>query len=424
MQKSLTVLVLAVLALVPLGIAQPAQPDLVVKEVRVEPADPEPGAPVQISAVVGNLGEGDAEAFQVQFKVDDLPLSRQRVRQLRAGRTVEVQAEWEAVEGEHRIAVEADRPLNDIEESDERNNSLQVVVTVQARTAISSLTDEITLVIGKTLRAVGEGLNFAIGSDLFAALEEGLRRLDGARLASANGGAKLVSIGADPPGPLAQEEILRGGRAVGQIFLELADSLAKVGPALQSFNLDAGIAALREAEAELLALSRLSLDRVRLGPLALAAQHLEEAAQATLALAANLSGSSGQSLEELLAPIQAALAKAGEVIVAVATEVEGLSLHRGIVFSDATNRLPAVYRPGEPLTIQVYGAAWLNLEVYDPAGRLVARRVVIDDRLLWRGDDNRRRPLPAGPYFYRLTADRGAGEEKDLGRLMLTAPSP
>lgn len=417
-------LALGLLALVPFSAAQPAQPDLVVKEVRLEPADPEPGELVQISALFGNLGEGDAEAFYVQFKVDDLLLSRERVRQLRAGRTVEVHAEWEALEGEHRIAAEADRPWDNIEESDERNNSLQVVVTVRSRAAISSLTDEITLIIGRTLRVIGEGLNFAIGSDLFAALEEGLRLLEGARLASADGGAKLVAIAAGLPGPLAQEETVHGGRAVGEIFLRLADSLTKVGPALQRFNLDAGVAALQEVEAELLALSRLSFDRVRLGPLAVAAQHLEDAAQAALALGAGLSGSSGQSLDQLLAPLQAALVEAGKVIEGVSVEVEGLPMNRGILFSDASNRLPSIYRPGEALTVQVYGAAWLSFEVYDLASRLVARRVVIDDRLLWRGDDNRRRPLPAGSYFYRLTADRGAGEEKDLGRLILTAPSP
>ncbi|MGQ9478178.1 MAG: CARDB domain-containing protein [Candidatus Bipolaricaulia bacterium] len=413
--------------------AEEALPDLVVKAIRFSPGEPEPGEAVQINATIANVGDGDASrAFSVRFKVDEQVISRQRVRQLRAGRTVELQAEWEAVEGEHRIIVEADLPEDAVQEANERNNTLQVGLTVRRRAAISSLTDEITLTIGRSLRVTGEGLSFAIGSDLSTALAEGLKLLEEAKLTLSQAGSKLLGVTESLPSPLAGEPIARGGRAVGQLFLEMAASLGKLAPALQGLNLEAGLAALREIEAELIALSRLEFDRVRLGPLALAAQHLEEAVEAALALWASLSSgssssSSGQSLGELLAPLQAALEKAKEVVVALGAQIEGLSLNRGIIFSDATTgQLPRTYHPGEPLSIQVYGAVWLAFEVYSTEGKLISRRVVVDESLQWRGEDNQGRTLPAGQYFYRLLMDRGApsgvGEEKDLGRLVITGP--
>jgi hypothetical protein len=235
-------------------------------------------------ATIANVGDGDAsEAFHVQFKVDDLAIARQRVRQLRAGRTVEVQAEWEAIEGEHRVTVEAD-PADAVQESNERNNTLQVLLTVRRRAAIYSLTDEITLTIGRSLRLTGEGLGFAIGADFAAALAEGLKRLEEARLTLSGAGSKLLQIADGLPSPLAGEPIARGGRAVGELFLAMASSLGRLAPALQGLNLEAGLAVLREIEAELVALSRLEFERVRLGPLASAAQHLEEAVEVVLAL--------------------------------------------------------------------------------------------------------------------------------------------
>lgn len=429
----LFLLVLA-LGLVPVA-AEGAQPDLAVKAIRLSPDEPEPGEAVQIVATIANVGEGDAsEAFYVRFKVDDQVIARERVRQLRAGKTVEVQAEWEAVEGEHRIIVEADLPADAVQESNEKNNTLQVLVAVRRRAAIYSLTDEITLTIGKSLRLTGEGLNFALGADLTAALTEGLKRLEEARLTLSQAGSKLLGIAAGLPGPLAGEPIARGGKVVGELFLAMADSLGKLAPAFQALNLEAGLAALREVEAALIALSGLEFERVRLGPLAIAAQHLEEAVAVGLALWASFSGSgsssgstasTAQSLGELIAQLQAALGKAGEVVVSLGAAIEGLAANRGIIFSDARRQLPMVYRPGEPLSIRVYGAVWLAFEIYNPEGRLVTRRVVVgDEALQWQGEDNQGRALPPGPYFYRLLADRGAGagEERDLGKLTLTAP--
>jgi hypothetical protein len=416
------------LVLVPVALAQSAQPDLVVQEVRLSPVEPEPGDAVQIGATVANKGRGDAsQSFDIRFKVDDLTVGRQRVARLRAGKTVEVQVEWQAVEGEHLITVEVDQPSNNIQETDERNNSLQVMVTVRRRAAVYSITAEIGLTIGESLRTAGEGFNFTLGSDIFAALEEGIKQLGEVGLALNSAGTKLIQIGKGLPPPLSTTEAIRGGRAVGEVFLETATSLAAAAGALRNLSINSAVAAIGEIETELDALSKLSFARVPLGQLAEAAAYVGKAAEMAQTLATSLFGgnsssaqSEGKSIDELIAEFQTALSAAGEVLSTVGAQIEDLTGNRGIILTDGDGRSLETYHPEETLFIQAYGAVWLYFEVYNSEGELVARRVVVDERLQWQGEDNSRAPLPAGEYFYRLQADRGAGEETDIGRILIS----
>jgi len=407
---------------------QAARPDLVVEGVRLDPAKPEPGDPVQIIATIANLGRGDVvQSFDVRFKVDDLTIARRRVMRLRAGRRVELQAEWEAVEGEHRIVVEVDQ-LNNIPEADERNNRREVMVTVRRKGAVYSFTAEIGLTIGRTLSGIGEGFDFSLEEELFAALEAGLRKLEEVKLTLESASWELLQLGESLPPPLLEEEAITQGRAIGAVFSEMAASLAKVASALQGLNVTAAVEALGELQAELIELSKLSFPGVELSPLAEAAVHFEEASRAAQALAESLLGSGqGQgekSLDELIAQFQAALDAAGALLKAVGEEIESRLTYRGIIFTDGEGRMVKEFHAGETLLIQVYGAVWLALEVYNSEGRLLARRVTVGERLRWQGDDNTKESLLPGEYFYRLIAERGAGEEVDLGRILISGPGP
>ncbi|MFQ6034157.1 MAG: CARDB domain-containing protein [Candidatus Bipolaricaulia bacterium] len=415
----------SILILSPIAQAGWGQPDLVVQEVRLSPAEPEPGDQVQLSATIANEGRGDVrQSFDVRFRVDDMTIARKRVTRLRAGRTIEVQAQWQAVEGEHRIVIEVDRPFGRVTESNERNNSLEIRVTVRRKAAVYSITAEVILSVGESLQTAGRALHFTVGSDIFAAIDQGVEQLGRAQLILAEAGRKLVQIGEDLPSPLSQDGTITTGRTIGGVFQRMADSLGTVASALRSFNVNVAVVAMGELEAELCELSRLSFGGVQLARLAEAAEQIEEATQAALALEASLFGSGsaegGKSTDELVADFQEALGRAGDLISAVGAQLTGAFAARGISFTDAQGRELREYHAGEALNIQASGAAALTLEVYDQAGRLIASPRTSGDRLQWQGEGSSGSPLPAGEYFYRLRATRGTDEETDIGRILIS----
>lgn len=415
----------SILILSPLAQAGWGQPDLVVKEIQLSPAEPEPGDQVQLSATIANEGRGDVrQSFDVRFRVDDMTIARKRVMRLRAGRTIDVQAQWQAVKGEHRIVVEVDRPFGRVAESNERNNSLEIRVTVRRKAAVYSITAEVLLSVGESLQTTGGMLHFTVGSDIFAAIDQGVEQLERAQSILDEAGRKLVQLGEGLPQPLSQDGIVTASRAIGEIFQRMADSLSTVASALRSFNVNAAVVAMGELEAELNELSRLSLGGVRLARLAEAAGYIEEATQAALALQASLLGSGSaegeKSTDELVADFQEALGRAGDLISAVGAQIAGLSASRGISFTDAQGRELREYHAGETLNIRASGAAALTLEVYDRAGRLIASPRASGDRLQWQGEGSSGSPLPAGEYLYRLRVERGAGEETDIGRILIS----
>lgn len=424
MRRLGVIFLLVVLTLSPLVPAQWGQPDLVVKKIQLYPAEPESGGLAQIVAKVANQGQADArQRFDVRFKVDDLTISQGRVTKLRAGQIVQVGAQWEAVEGEHQVSVDVDEPFGRVRESNEQNNSLQVSVTVRRKAAVYSITEEIMLTVGKSLQTTAEMFHFTVGDDVFAAMDEAIRRLERAQLTLETSGLELGRKRGNLPPPLASELAITSSQAIGQVFGEMAASLGAAVSALRNFNVEAAATAVEEIEAELNELARLSFDGVELEGLAEAAGYIEQAAQAALALQDVLLGSDSSSegtLDESVAELLAILGKAGDVLGSVGAQIEALVANRGIIFTDEGGQSLAAYDSGETLLIQVYGARLVMLEVYDSEGSPVAGRVVIDDRLQWEGSGNLGSLLPAGEYFYRLKADRGAGEERDIGRILIS----
>ena len=76
---------------------------------------------VQISATVTNIGIEEANNFDVQILVDDIPIANETIPELASGSTIPVVANWTAVVGKHVIKVEADY-ANLIVETNETNN--------------------------------------------------------------------------------------------------------------------------------------------------------------------------------------------------------------------------------------------------------------------------------------------------------------
>lgn len=98
-------------------------PDLVVSDLRLEPAAPRIGDSVVFTATVHNQGDNATGNFSVGFRLDrNLSLGDPRVEELAANASVDVQSDaWVATEGNHTIRAIAD-VFDDVLESNELNN--------------------------------------------------------------------------------------------------------------------------------------------------------------------------------------------------------------------------------------------------------------------------------------------------------------
>jgi len=99
----------------------PKGANLTVRSIQMSPPAPQPGERVLLSAVVGNMGTGPADAFEVAFGVDGQTVGSLTIPQLAAGEEVTVQINWTAVSGERLARVKVDRG-GAIVEPDEANN--------------------------------------------------------------------------------------------------------------------------------------------------------------------------------------------------------------------------------------------------------------------------------------------------------------
>jgi len=183
------------------------QPDLVVKEIVLAPESPRAGDIVTIKATVANQGASAPESFNVRFKVDNAQIAVVRVPLgLRSGASKIVEAQWTAIEGDHIIAVTADAPFDNVSESNELNNTLQITVTIGR---VGRILRSVPVVIapfadssGSPIIGLGEGVANTLKAALikrreFTVIETELRGLplDLAIAAAERAGAELLITG-------------------------------------------------------------------------------------------------------------------------------------------------------------------------------------------------------------------------------------
>ena len=102
---------------------QATTPNLVVRSVHAMPVDPAPGELVQLSALVSNVGGGDANATSVAFYADGRLLGRKNLPALRSESATMVVLPWStATPGDHDLRVLVD-PDNAVRELDELDNN-------------------------------------------------------------------------------------------------------------------------------------------------------------------------------------------------------------------------------------------------------------------------------------------------------------
>lgn len=101
---------------------RPTGANLVIRSLSISPEDAAPGEAVTLTALVANIGEGEAAAFSMKFEADGLPIESVGVAPLAAGEEREVSINWTATAvGERLIRVKADE-LGSIIEPDETDN--------------------------------------------------------------------------------------------------------------------------------------------------------------------------------------------------------------------------------------------------------------------------------------------------------------
>jgi len=128
------VLIAAILVSFPvLAASAGGLPDLIVTQIELQPQQPTAGSIVSISAIIGNIGESEAESeIFVRFTVDEREINTSLIPGLQPGQTGTVATVWIAGGGSHTISVEVDRPYQRIIEGDETNNSASITVSVPA----------------------------------------------------------------------------------------------------------------------------------------------------------------------------------------------------------------------------------------------------------------------------------------------------
>jgi hypothetical protein len=127
-----------------------ALPDLVISSIHIEPSEPRVGQIIVIRATIANRGSSPVQSpFFVRFLVDGREVTLRPISDIISpGRTSEVSAEWPATIGSHVVSVEADPPVGQIDESNEKNNLATHHITV-------SLSPEALAAIGSLKVAVG-----------------------------------------------------------------------------------------------------------------------------------------------------------------------------------------------------------------------------------------------------------------------------
>ncbi|MCY2954352.1 MAG: PKD domain-containing protein [Planctomycetota bacterium] len=107
--------------------------DLVVSHLAWSPVDPQELDPVTITATISNVGKGPAlVGFFATFYIDGQYKGYRRVSDLISqGGFVQVAFAWTATKGLHTVEVAADDIQNNVNETDETNNRVQVNLTLQ-----------------------------------------------------------------------------------------------------------------------------------------------------------------------------------------------------------------------------------------------------------------------------------------------------
>ncbi len=119
-------------------------PDLVIESISWEPANPEPGDTVTITAIVRNQGTGQSEEADLAYNIDGIGIGKREIPELDPGSSSQISETWTPnTEGTVNLLVWADTE-NDVYESDEWNNVKTESIEVKKQTYPDLLVEAIS----------------------------------------------------------------------------------------------------------------------------------------------------------------------------------------------------------------------------------------------------------------------------------------
>jgi len=165
-----------------------AKSDLVVIDIGLQPESPVAGETVTIAATIRSVGTHGADrAFHVRFTVDSMQVETPTVPfGLGAGHSKTVSATWRAEAGAHTITVEVDQPFDNIDESNEGNNSLVATLAIPVSSTLKTHYSTLKVAVARFddrsssgFINIGEGIADALVERL---VERGVRVLERSEL--------------------------------------------------------------------------------------------------------------------------------------------------------------------------------------------------------------------------------------------------
>ena len=223
-----------------------AKSDLVVIDIGLQPESPVAGETVTIAATIRNVGAHGADrAFYVRFTVDSMQVETPTVPfGLYAGHSKTVSATWRAEAGTHTITVEVDQPFDNIDESNEGNNSLVATLAIPMSSTLATRYSTLKVAVARFddrsssgFINVGEGIADALVERL---VERGVRVLERSELEAVMQERSL--------NPFLTKDLAAAGQNLGADLL-VVGSVNKVN--VQQSSLSLGLFSISSASVEM-----------------------------------------------------------------------------------------------------------------------------------------------------------------------------
>ncbi|MBI1730384.1 gliding motility-associated C-terminal domain-containing protein [Candidatus Acetothermia bacterium] len=386
------------------GHAQFSSADLVIVSLSTLPVSPEPGTMIQLVAVIANKGRSDVlQGFTVRFKMDGLLYSDRRIDfGLSVDKEEQISLPWPATEGDHTLTVQLD-PYQDVEESNEFNNTADYAFSVRRPGAIRSITFDIVDSIGKALNDSGTAIQLQFTTDTYTLVNAFQKAFQATSNNFSAGESGIVNLTAALPANLQSEDQIQASKQVSTIYGSLSGSFKQSSDALLSLNLQVVPAIFQQIEEDMTQMSNLAIDGVSYKGLKDTVPLFESALDQV------------KVLQDYLAGKQVNLTVATQQLVDILTQIGKLWVQVGkdsTLASQAQTPLELnsqgqsanSYRAGDALTFAMQGATHLKIEIFNKTGSLVYSKESDGSQFTWDGKGSDGKTLSADHYYCRLTA--------------------